>query len=224
MKFVGVVSLMASALLLGSEAVAAKLYRFKVDGQVVLKDHIPAEYKALGYEILNKSGRLLEVVPPAPTPEELAEHKALEAAAEARQQKVDQQKQEDVKLLRLYEKPEDVERARKRKTEELNTYITLLRRRQDSLEDKLMKARTDAKRFTDRNAPVPEDVEKEITEVRAAMSDINRDIADRQDEYTRVTRMYAEQHERVRILQLYPPGTLYEEVDFERVDRVQQLD
>ncbi len=203
-------------------AEAARLYRFEVDGRIILKDHIPVEYTGMGYDVLNSSGMLLESVPPAPTPEELAEIKANESAAAARKTRMEQQQAEDLKLLRLYEKPADVERARQRKTEEINTYIALLRRRIDGLEEKLRSAQATAGRYTKDNLPVPEDIQGEVDEIVSAQNEFRRDIRDRQSEFGRITREYAEQYERLRILQVYPAGTLYEDVDFDRVDRAFQ--
>ena len=202
---------------------AGNLYRFKVDGRVVMKDHIPVEYTGMGYDVLNSHGMLVESVPPAPTPEELAEIKAKESFAAARKTRMEQQQEEDLKLLRLYERPADVERARKRKTEEINTYIALLRRRIDSLDEKLRVAEASADRFRKDNLDVPADVQGEIDEVLSAQEEFRRDIRDRQAEFGRITRDYAEQYERLRILQVYQPGTLYEDVDFDRVDRANNM-
>jgi len=202
---------------------AGNLYRFKVDGRVIMKDHIPVEYTGMGYDVLNSQGMLVDTIPPAPTPEELAEIKAKESFEAARKTRMEQQKAEDLKLLRLYERPSDVERSRKRKTEEINTYITLLRRRIDSLDEKLQEAQQTADRFKKDNQAVPEDVQGEIDEVLAAQDEFRRDIRDRQSEFGRITRDYAEQYERLRILQVYQPGTLYEDVDFDRVDRANNM-
>ncbi|WP_221793744.1 hypothetical protein [Oceanobacter mangrovi] len=209
-----------SVVMANSSLAAGKLYRFKVDGKVIMKDYIPAEYSALGYDVLNTSGMLIERVPPAPTAEELAAKKAKEAVAEARKERVALQKEEDGKLLRLYERPRDVERARKRKTDEINTYIGLLQRRQDELDEKRRLAEADAKRISDGGRPIPDDIKKEIHDVDKALEDLHRDIEDRKAEFSRITREYAEQYERVRVLQLYPPGTLDDEVDYKRVDQL----
>ena len=171
--------------LLATEAMAAKLYRFQVDGRT----------------------------------EELVVRRTKEAAEQQRQEKMAQQKEADINLLRLYEQPSDVERARLRKAEEVGTYISLQERRQEALEQKLAQAQRQAEGFTSRGVEVPGDIQQELNEVSGVLADSKRDIRDRRTELGRITREYAEQYERVRILQVYPPGTLYDEVDFERVDR-----
>ncbi|MDO6804269.1 hypothetical protein Q4595_17615, partial [Wenyingzhuangia sp. 1_MG-2023] len=172
-----------------------------------------------GYEVLGSNGMVLEVVAPAPTEEELVIRRAREAAELQRQEQIAQQKEADINLLRLYEQPSDVERARLRKSEEVATYITLQERRQQALEEKLQVAQQQAERFTSKGYPVPEDIQDEVDEIVDVIADSQRDIRDRRAELGRITRDYAEQYERIRILQVYPPGTLYDEVDFDRVDR-----
>ena len=71
-----------SGVLLASHAQARQLYRFTVDGAVVLKDHVPAEYSHLGYQVLNSQGMVVRTEP-APTKEELEQRRAAEAAAKA---------------------------------------------------------------------------------------------------------------------------------------------
>jgi hypothetical protein len=205
--------------LLATEVMAAKLYRFQVDGRTVLRDRIPAELVGKGYEVLGSNGMVIDVVPPAPTAEELVVRRTKEAAEQQRQEKMAQQKEADINLLRLYEQPSDVERARLRKAEEVGTYISLQERRQEALEQKLAQAQRQAEGFTSRGVEVPKDIQQELNEVSGVLADSKRDIRDRRTELGRITREYAEQYERVRILQVYPPGTLYDEVDFERVDR-----
>lgn len=94
----------------------AELYRY-VDrnGGVVLSRHgVPPELIGNGYEVLNDQGRVVRVVPPAPTPAERARLQALERSA-----------LHDANLLRLYSSVDDVERARLRKLGELDGLIAI---------------------------------------------------------------------------------------------------
>lgn len=105
-------------LLLPVLAGAAELYRYTDDkGTTVLsRQGVPPEHIARGYEVLNDQGRVVRVVPPAPSAEEmqrLAEEKAKASS--------------DAQLLRLYSTPEDVERARQRKLTELDGLVAVAR-------------------------------------------------------------------------------------------------
>src|SRR5690554_2058970 len=65
------VGLVAACLLFSQTSDASQLYRFKVDGKTFIEHHIPPQYADYGYEVLNNRGIVVEVVPPAPTKEEL---------------------------------------------------------------------------------------------------------------------------------------------------------
>src|SRR5690554_7496323 len=79
------VGLVAACLLFSQTSDASQLYRFKVDGKTFIEHHIPPQYADYGYEVLNNRGIVVEVVPPAPTKEELEAMAAQKAADEARQ-------------------------------------------------------------------------------------------------------------------------------------------
>lgn len=211
--------LAALGLLLSSVSHASKLYRFNVDGKVVIKDHVPAEYSHLGYEVLNGQGMVIRSVERAPTAEELAQRRAEEAAKKARQEAISNQRRKDMDLLRLYAKPEDVERARQRKADEIESYIQLQRRRITDLEDKLEKAQGRAANFERRGKEVPADMRLEIVQLQNGIRDSEDNIKARQQEKVEITREFADQYERVRILQVYQPGTLDEDIDLDKVDQ-----
>src|SRR5690606_13512113 len=89
---------------------AAELHRYVDDkGVTVLsRQGVPPEFIAKGYEVLNDQGRVVKVVPPAPSAEEMKRLVADKARARS-----------DAQLLRLYTSPDDVDRARERKLNEL---------------------------------------------------------------------------------------------------------
>ena len=108
-------ALWATALsLMTPNALALEIYRYVNDKGVVVIDRqgVPPEFIAGGYEVLNEQGRVLRVVPPAPS---LAERKRLlEQQAQAKA---------DLQLLRLYSTPADVDRARERTLKEHDNAI-----------------------------------------------------------------------------------------------------
>lgn len=105
-------------LLLPVVAGAAELYRYIDDkGITVLsRQGVPPEHISKGYEVLNDQGRVIQVIPPAPSAEEMQRILADKARASS-----------DAQLLRLYSTPEDVERARQRKLAELDGLIGVAR-------------------------------------------------------------------------------------------------
>lgn len=105
-------------LLLPIVAGATELYRYTDDqGVIVLnRQGVPPEFIGRGYEVLNDQGRVIKVVPPAPSAEEMQRLLADKARANS-----------DAQLLRLYSTPEDIDRARDRKLAELDGLIGVAR-------------------------------------------------------------------------------------------------
>ena len=105
-------------LLLPLAAGATELYRY-VDDQgitVLSRQGVPPEFIGKGYEVLNDQGRVVKVIPPAPSAEEMQRILADRARAGS-----------DAHLLRLYTRPEDIDRALERKLAELDGLIGVAR-------------------------------------------------------------------------------------------------
>ena len=214
------VGLVAACLLLSQTSDASQLYRFKVDGKTFIEHHIPPQYADYGYEVINNRGIVVEVVPAAPTKEELEAMAAQKAADEARQKARLKQKEDDIALLHLYAHPSDVERARTRKALELDSYIQLQRRNIDDLVLKLEAEQKRAANIERNGRDVPADMRANIIQLQNGIKDSERNISQRQQLMNELTQEMAQQYERVRILQVYKPGVLPSEVDYDHVDRV----
>lgn len=92
------------------------LYRYINDDGIQVIDHsIPASLVKNGYEIININGQVLKVVPPARTAEEIkaeADRKRLASEYE--------------RIKKRYASVEDLEAAKKRKLESIDTAISIL--------------------------------------------------------------------------------------------------
>lgn len=110
---------------------AGALFRYKDEsGQTVMSASVPPEIVPKGYEVLSSSGRVLEVIPPALTPEQIKardeaieqgkleeERKRLEAEKRA------QQLVEDKRLLKQYGEPDVVVSLMERRISEIDAVI-----------------------------------------------------------------------------------------------------
>ncbi|MBV2131893.1 DUF4124 domain-containing protein [Pseudomonas sp. MAP12] len=108
-------------LLLGVLAVTpaqAELYRYLNRQGVVVLDRqgVPPEYVGNGYEVIDEEGRVLRVVPPAPSAEELRRRVAAQRQARA-----------DAQLRRLYPRVADLEVARGHQLRDLDGLIAVAR-------------------------------------------------------------------------------------------------
>lgn len=94
-------------------ALAANYYRYVDDeGNKVFNSSIPPEYVARGYEILNERGQVIQVVPRAPTPEEIAARDAAETARLQQEAAANARREADNALQLKYRAPEDIANER----------------------------------------------------------------------------------------------------------------
>jgi hypothetical protein len=194
---------------------AGKLYRFKVEGQVILKDHVPPEYAQMGYQILNDQGLLIKKVEPAPTASELAAIAALEAINEARLERISILREADQALLRVYSKPADVERARQRSVDAIDGYVGLQQRRILDFTDKLELAQGRAANQERAGSDVPVEMRFEIAQLQKQIRESHANIKIRKTEKIKSAKRFAGEYARMLILLKYPPGTLESDVPLE---------
>ncbi len=198
--------------LISPVAFAAKLYRFKVGGNVILKDHIPPEYAQMSYDILNDQGLVIRSVQPAPTASELAEIAAKKAIKAALIERIRIRREADQALLRVYSKPDDVERARKRSTDNIDGYISLQKRRIVSLVEKLERAQGRAANQERAGAEIPADMRLEIAQLQNQIRESHANVKIRSVEKIDNIKGYAAEYARMQILLKYPPGTLESDI------------
>lgn len=199
-------------ILLSQTAFAAKLYRFNIDGRQVLKDHVPPEYAQMSYDILSDQGYVIKRVERAPTPEEVAAIAAKKAIEEARLERIRDRRKADQALLRVYSKPEDVERARQRKVDNIDGYIGLQQRRIVNLTESLERAQSQAANYERSGRDVPVALRLEIAQLQNQVRESHENIKNRKVEKVESTKIFAEEYFRMQILMKYPPGTLESEI------------
>jgi hypothetical protein len=201
--------------LLSPGAFAAKLYRFEVDGQLIIKDHIPPEYAQQGYAILNDRGLVIKQVKPAPTKQELAAIAAAKAIKEARIERIRVRREADQALLRVYSKPADVERARQRSVDNIDGYVSLQQRRIVDLTEKLERAQSRAANQERAGLEIPVDMRLEIAQLQNQIRESHSNIQTRKAEKIESTKKFASEYARMQILLQYPPGTLDSDIPLE---------
>ena len=119
MRFRGpVFSVIVLSLLLSTVADAVEYYRYTDERgiTVINRQGVPSHLIGDGYEVLSEQGRVVRVVPRAPTPEE---YRKMQADKE--------QAKTDRHLLMLYTRVEDIDRALKRKVSDIDGQISIAR-------------------------------------------------------------------------------------------------
>jgi hypothetical protein len=121
-------------------AEAANIYRYvDASGRTVFNSMIPPEYVRNGYTVLNEQGQVVEVVPPAPTAQEIAAREAQALARQAEEEALREQMEADNLLLRLYRSPEEISRKRDERLQQLDAQIAGLNVTIQKLDDEILR-------------------------------------------------------------------------------------
>lgn len=144
-----------------------QLYRYRNAQGVQVLDRlgVPAEFIGNGYEVLNEQGRVIDVVPPAPSAEErqrLVEEKAKAGS--------------DAQLMRLYSTVEDVDRALSRKLVEVDGLITVAKSNQRSLRTQQRNLQSQAAELERSGRPVPEHLIVQMNNLKSEQLQLDKDI------------------------------------------------
>lgn len=196
---------------------AGNVYRFNVDGQIVIKDSVPSDLAPLGYQVLNSQGMLIRTVPRELTREEIIERDRKLEIERQHQERIAARKQADKDLQRLYASVDDVDRALKRKSEEVLTHIELQKRRVVDIQEKLESAQQVAANIERRGQVVSPELKAEIAQYQQAIKDTEQGIVEREKALNVLKKEYADVRYRVHVLTVYPAGTLPDEIDPSRL-------
>ncbi|ABD82928.1 DUF4124 domain-containing protein [Saccharophagus degradans] len=172
----------ASALLASTQSFAAQklLYRYvNEQGVKVLNHIIPPKYAQNGYEVINESGQVVRVVPPAPTEDEIA-------AANARRAL-----QEEYKVLRRrYSNIEEIEEAKQRQLESVETSIAILRGNVSNLTGQIENHMSKAAAAERAGREVPAHVLTDLANSRAELTITEELMTIRQEERDKIVQKY----------------------------------
>ncbi len=175
------VCLLVSYLLIASAVQAQNYYRYKnSEGQVVIDMSVPPEYIADGYEVLNPSGNVIEVVPP---------HKPIVKDVEQIRVNAEQQR-EDQMLLRSYSSTAEIESAKERRLSQLQREVDIVETNQAKNKKLLEEARSKVANLQRAGRPVPDTLLSHIDELALQISESDQLKALRQQEYQAVNEKY----------------------------------
>lgn len=163
---------------------SGKVFRYtNSEGRIVYDSHIPAQYVANGYTILNDRGQVLEVVPRAKTAEEIAEQKKIAEAEEAALKAKQAQEESDQLLIRLYRSPDEIEHKRDNMLGPLNAQIGLLEANIAKIEQTMNEAQTVVDNYRKAGKDAPSDIaaraERSKVEIAGIQNRLNALLADR---------------------------------------------
>lgn len=203
-RWLGVVALLS---VLGAPACALAEDRFykydNAEGIPVIDDRVPPELAHKGYTVLNRAGRVVEVVPRTLT---AAERKANPGAVQAmlRAEEAERQRRYDEALLARYSSVADIEDLQRRKVNEVQVRINLQKGSIAALKQQLESEHAKAADLELAEAPVPAELQKKIEELRASIAEEETRIARLEQDRSTVQARYQFDIERFRAIR---PGS-----------------
>ncbi|RMO92334.1 hypothetical protein ALQ33_04238 [Pseudomonas syringae pv. philadelphi] len=184
-------SILAPLAAQAADAPEARLYRY-VDGRgitVIDTQGVPPDYVAKGYEVLNGRGRVIQVVPPAPTAEQIRQAEADKRQAAA-----------DAQLLSLYSSVGEVDRVKTRKLAELDALVGVAQGNIQGLAAQQRNLQGQAADLERAGRPVPQTLVDQLTDLRDQQQKLQTDIAGYQAARVKAEAGFAEDRARVQRL------------------------
>lgn len=189
--------ILIASLLLSYVAVAATGHYYRYtdsNGTVVINSTINPDRAALGYDILDAHGRLIERVAPALSGDELA--------LQAEQDKLAKEQQAyDISLLQRYSFVSDIEAEQKRQVAQLNTRSAILRGNLNSFRYDLEKTYEQAANFERQNKPIPANLEERIANLEERITVTKQMLSNQQQEIDKLNQSYIQAIQRFKELE-----------------------
>jgi hypothetical protein len=190
----------------GAPAALAEERFYKYDnaqGITVIDDRVPPQLAHKGYTVLNRAGRVVEVVPRTLTAEE---RKANPGAVQAmlRAEEAERQRRYDEALLARYSSVADIEDLQRRKVNEVQVRINLQKGSIAGLKQQLESEHAKAADLEQAGQPVTADIQTKMEELRAAIAEEEARIARLEQDRSTVAARYQFDIERFRSIR---PGS-----------------
>lgn len=194
-------AVLAMALSLAIPAAAANLYRYTNEQGVTVVDYqVPAALVGNGYEILNKDGVVIRVVPRELTEEEKKVRNAqqeVQAAASAEEQRL---REWDESLLLRYSTLADIEAAQERALRELRIRLSILQGNKRSLKQQVENFQAQAADMERSGKKVDVARISAIEDIQAEIEATDHSINDRTQEIADVSEAFQKDMERFKML------------------------
>lgn len=165
---------------------SGNLVRYTNDkGNVVIDYTIPAQYVPRGYEVITPSGKVVDVIPPALTPDEIAKQKAL-----------DKLRDNYLSLRKRYSNKDDILSAKERKLNNVNAKILVVEANITSANTAIELLITDAAKQERLGRTVSPLTLDKLTAARKELAAAEAILAARQQELVDIKKTYDAQYKR----------------------------
>jgi len=182
-------------------AVAAKYYRWIDDqGRVHYTDQIPPDQVQHGRARLDERGLTVETVAPARTAEEIRRELELARLREEKEKLIEQQREEDLVLMRTFQTEEDIILARNGRMAAIDVIIKIARNANNRNKQRLAELQKTAADLERLGKPVPHPLIGEIEATRQNLKQGYEKILQQEASRSAVQAKYDADAERFRFL------------------------
>ena len=179
-----------------------KMYRYRnAEGVLVMDYQVPSDLVGNGYEVINKKGIVIEVVPRELTEEERQEkdaEKTRQLAAKAEEERL---REWDENLMLRYSTVADIEAARDRALRDSEIRLSILRGNRRALKQKVENYQAEAADMERRGIKVDVERLRAIETLQSEIAATERAIVDRQGDIEELAATYQLDIERFEMLQ-----------------------
>jgi chromosome segregation ATPase len=180
---------------------AAQLYRYRnADGVVVVGYQVPVDAVAGGYEVLNKDGMVVKVVPRELTAEERKEKDAEARRDEEARAEQERLREWDESLMLRYSTVADIEDAQHRALGELQIRMSILRGNRRALKQRVENYQAQAADLERAGKSVDVERLRTIEGLQDEIAATERDITERQREIEVLEKAFEADIERFNML------------------------
>lgn len=169
-----------------------KYYRYtNKEGVQVMNSVVPPEYVKYGYEVVTLSGEVLQVVDPAPTPEEA------EKLAAQRQREMEIGKWDEY-LLKRYSTVADIEAAKERKLNDFESSVSILRGNAANIRGQIEQVQARAANMERAGRKVPKTTVNSLRALELELGDTEQQLSLREADKLEIAEKYDADIERFR--------------------------
>ncbi len=178
-----------------------EMYKYKDSkGNWVISSNLPPKYASKGFSIVDNYGRVIEVIPPAKTREEIEADKIREAFQKAEQQKITEQIKLDRDLLRQFTTVKDLQRARNNQLQSVDVEIEIREASTKRSRTLLEKNQTDAANYERQGKPIPKIIAENIEAYLQRIANSNEFIKEREQQKQEIKKNFDSRIARFREL------------------------
>lgn len=194
----------------GATAGSTKVYKWvDKDGVVHFGSSIPPEYASQQTEQLNDQGQVISTQAAQKTPQQIAAEAAAQQQAQQQAQAQAAAAAHDKVLLDTYTSVSDIERDRDSKLSAIDAQITVLNGSITSAQSTLAEFQSRAAELTQKNKPVPPDLQKHIDAARQQLIANQQQLLTQQQYKQQMSDQFASEMARYKQLTAAPAAATH---------------